>query len=441
MKYVELHSASAFSFLEGASRPEDLVSRAKQLEQPAIALVDRDGVYGAPRLHMAAKSVGIQPHVGAEISVEGFGNLARPPSWMPNSFPARPVRLPLLVKSRTGYQNLCRLMTRYKLREKEKGTGTANLDEVAEHAEGLVCLTGGEEGVLAASLSDKGFEDARKNIELLTTIFGRKNVYVELQRHCDVAEERRNQAAVRLAETMGLPFLATNGVRYATPAEREILDVFTCIRNHCKLETAGRLLERSDERHLRSTEEMVQLFSDLPEAIQNTSELSARLQYTLADLGYEFPRYPVPEGETMDSFLRKRTEEGFQNRYGAKRDDDLFERAKRQIERELALIEKLHLAGYFLIVWDIIRFCREQKILVQGRGSAANSAVCYSLGITAVDPVGMQLLFERFLSEERGEWPDIDLDLPSRDQREKAIQYVYQRYGQLGAAMTANVIT
>jgi len=304
-----------------------------------------------------------------------------------------------------------------------------------------VCLTGGEEGVLAASLSRKGFEDARRDIELLTTIFGRKNVYIELQRHCDVDEERRNQAAVRLGETLGLPLLATNGVRYATAAEREILDVFTCIRNHSKLETAGRLLERNDERHLRSTEEMVQLFSDLPEAIHNTLELSARLQYTLADLGYAFPRYPVPEGETMDSFLRKRTEEGFQNRYGAKRDDDLFERAKRQVERELALVEKLHLAGYFLIVWDIIRFCREQKILVQGRGSAANSAVCYSLGITAVDPVGMKLLFERFLSEERGEWPDIDLDLPSRDQREKAIQYVYQRYGQLGAAMTANVIT
>src|SRR5690349_15555012 len=390
---------------------------------------------------MAAKSVGIQPHVGAEISVEGFGNVARPPSWMPNSFPARPVRLPLLVKSRTGYQNLCRLMTRYKLREKEKGTGTASLDEVAEHAEGLVCLTGGEEGVLAASLSNKGFEEARKDIELLTTIFGRKNVYVELQRHCDVVEERRNQAAVQIGETLGLPLLATNGVRYATASEREILDVFTCIRNHSKLETAGRLLERNDERYLRSTEEMVQLFSDLPEAIHNTLELSARLEYTLADLGYEFPRYPVPEGETMDSFLRKRTEEGFQNRYGPKGDDDLFERAKRQIERELALIEKLHLAGYFLIVWDIIEFCRREGILVQGRGSAANSAVCYSLGITAVDPVGMDLLFERFLSEERGEWPDIDLDLPSGDKREKAIQYVYNRYGKLGAAMTANVIT
>src|SRR6266699_6240569 len=390
---------------------------------------------------MAAKSVGIQPHVGAESSGGGVGDLARPPSWMPNSFPARPVRLPLLVKSRTGYQNLCRLMTRYKLREKEKGTGTATLEEIGEHAEGLVCLTGGEEGMLAASITNRGYDEARKNIEKLTALFGRKNVYVEVQRHCDPVEERRNQAAVRLAGALGLPLLATNGVRYARAADREILDVFTCIRNHCKLETAGRLLERNDERHLRSTEQMVRLFSDLPEAIQNTFELSARLKYTLADLGYEFPRYPVPEGETMDSFLRKRSEEGFQNRYGAKRDDDLFERAKRQIERELALIEKLHLAGYFLIVWDIIRFCREQKILVQGRGSAANSAVCYSLGITAVDPVGMKLLFERFLSEERGEWPDIDLDLPSGDQREKAIQYVYQRYGQLGAAMTANVIS
>jgi error-prone DNA polymerase len=441
LRYVELHTASAFSFLEGASCPEDLVSRAKEMEMPAIALVDRDGVYGAPRFHMAAKSVGIRPHVGAEVSVEGFGNRAMPPQWMPNSFSERPARLPLLVENRTGYQNLCRLITRYKLREKEKGTGTTTLEEIAEHAEGLVCLTGGEEGALAASLSNHGYDAAQQNVETLTGLFGRKNVYIELQRHGDIAEERRNQAAVQLAETLGLPLLATNGVRYATAAERELLDVFTCIRNHAKLEMAGRLLERNDERHLRSTEEMVELFSDLPEAIGNTGELSARLEYTLADLGYEFPRYPVPDGETMDSFLRKRTEEGLQNRYAVKRDEDLFERARRQVQKELALIEKLHLAGYFLIVWDIIRFCREQKILVQGRGSAANSAVCYSLGITAVDPVGMELLFERFLSEERGEWPDIDLDLPSGDQREKAIQYVYQRYGQLGAAMTANVIT
>ena len=441
MTYVELHSASAFSFLEGASPPEDLVSRAKELDMQAIALVDRDGVYGAPRFHMEAKTVGIRAHVGAEISVEGFGSRAKLPDWMPNSSSLRPVRLALLVESRIGYQNLCRLITRYKLREKEKGTGSATLEEIAEHADGLVCLTGGEEGVLAASLANHGYDEARKNVERLISLFGRKNVYVELQRHCDSEEERRNQAAVRLAETLNLSVLATNGVRYATAAERELLDVFTCIRNHAKLETAGRLLERNDERLLRSAEEMRQLFRDLPEAIHNTGELSSRLGYTLAELGYEFPRYPVAEGETMDSFLRKRTEEGFQNRYGGKQNEELFERACKQVQRELALIEKLKLAGYFLIVWDIIRFCREQKILVQGRGSAANSAVCYSLGITAVDPVGMELLFERFLSEERGEWPDIDLDLPSGDQREKAIQYVYQRYGQLGAAMTANVIT
>ncbi len=181
---------------------------------------------------------------------------------------------------------------------------------------------------------------------------------------------------------------------------------------------------------------MARLFADLPEAIAQTEELSSRLKFTLQDLGYEFPKYPVGEGETQNSFLRRRTMEGMLARYGANN-----EKARRQLERELALIEKLDLAGYFLIVWDIIRFCGERNILVQGRGSAANSAVCYALGITAVDPVGMDLLFERFLSEERHEWPDIDLDLPSGDQRERAIQYVYERYGRLGAAMTANVIT
>jgi error-prone DNA polymerase len=214
------------------------------------------------------------------------------------------------------------------------------------------------------------------------------------------------------------------------------LDVLTSIRHHVTLDTAGRLLAQNSERHLKSPAEMARLFSDLPEAIANTEELSARLSFTLADLGYEFPKYPVPPGETMASFLRRRTEEGARRRYRP-----YHERARRQIERELALIEKLNLAGYFLIVWDIVCFCRDQGILAQGRGSAANSAVCYSLGITAVDPVGMDLLFERFLSEERGEWPDIDLDLPSGERRERVIQHVYQRYGQFGAAMTANVIT
>src|SRR5947208_6314926 len=195
------------------------------------------------------------------------------------------------------------------------------------------------------------------------------------------------------------------------------------------------------ELFVKSPKEMTQLFADLPEAIANTTELSARLEFTLQDLGYEFPKYPVPSGETMSSFLRRRTYEGARLRYDRRNGSPTFERAQKQIEHELALIEKLKLEGYFLIVWDIIQFCKNNAILVQGRGSAANSAVCYSLEITAVDPVGMELLFERFLSEERGEWPDIDLDLPSGDDRERVIQYLYKRYGERGAAMTANVIT
>ena len=439
--YVELHACSAFSFLEGGSLPEELADRAAQLGLPAVALLDRDGVYGSPRFHLAAKQRRVRAHIGAEISVAELGNQAGFPSWLPNKLPPRPVRLPVLVENRIGYQNLCRLITCYKLREKEKGTGAATLPEVARHAEGLVCLTGGPEGILAASLAQGGLEQACRSLNTLVALFGKRNVYLEVQRHFDRTEEQRNQAAVHLAETLKLPLLATNGVRYAQSQDREIADVFTCIRNHCQLETAGRLLDKNDQRFLRSPEEMTQVFSDLPEAIASTCELSTRLEYTLADLGYEFPKYPIPGGETMDSFLRKRTMEGLQQRYGPKNDDQLLEKAQRQVQRELQLIEKLKLAGYFLIVWDMVRFCREQGILVQGRGSAANSAVCYSLGITAVDPVGMELLFERFLSAERDDWPDIDLDLPSGDQREKAIQYVYQRYGKLGAAMTANVIT
>ncbi|HTE89049.1 MAG TPA: error-prone DNA polymerase, partial [Terriglobales bacterium] len=303
-----------------------------------------------------------------------------------------------------------------------------------------ICLTGGDDGPLATALAHGGMDEARRAVERLTEIFGRGNVYVELQRHFHRDQEARNRAAVEIARSLQLPLLATNGVCYASPRQRELCDVFTAIRHKRTLATAGRLLARNSERHLKSQQEMQQLFADFPEAVANTLELSSRLEFTLNDLGYQFPKYPVPEGETMMSFLRQRTEEGAQQHYG-RAGRDVRERTRHQIERELTLIEKLDLAGYFLIVWDLVRFSRAQGILVQGRGSAANSAVCYSLGITAVDPVGMDLLFERFLSEERGEWPDIDLDLPSGDQRERVIQYLYKLYGERGAAMTANVIT
>ena len=471
--YVELHARSAFSFLEGASLPEELIATCAQFGMPAMALLDTDGVYGAPRFYLAANKIDLKAHMGAEVSCSaldpvilsgacasqsdahaeskdpyprhfakgiGIPRFARNDKSAGNSKGVIPAfRLPLLVASRVGYQNLCRLITKMKLRAK-KGEGAVTAQELEEHAEGLICLTGGVEGPLAAALQQGGIDEARKQLDQLISIFGPRNVYVELQRHFQREEESRNRTAIDLARSLNLPLLATNGVCYAIAKSRGLCDAFTAIRNHRTLSTAGRLLSRNSERFVKSPQEMQQLFADLPEAITNTFELSSRLEFTLNDLGYEFPRYPVPEGETMNSFLHQRAWEGFHTRYG-RGSQDIQARARRQIEKELALIEKLKLAGYFLIVWDLVRYCREQDILVQGRGSAANSAVCYSLGITAVDAVSMELLFERFLSEERGEWPDIDLDLPSGDEREKVIQYVYKRYGERGAAMTANVIT
>ncbi|HXS98347.1 MAG TPA: error-prone DNA polymerase [Candidatus Limnocylindrales bacterium] len=396
--YVELLARSAFSFLEGSCLPEELAGACSAYDMPAMGIMDRNGVYGAVRFHMAAKKAGVRAHIGSELTCTNGHSY------------------PLLVENREGYRNLCRLVTRMKLRAK-KGEGAITLDEIAEYARGLICVT-------------------RSPDERLVNIFGRTHVFGELQRHFNREEEARNQEIVERSRRLGIGVVASNGPAYAVRAQRELLDVFTCIRNKVTLKTAGRLLERNSERHVKRPEEMARLFADLPEAISNTLEISSRLEFTLEDLGYEFPRYPVPEGDTMATFLRKRVEEGARRRY-----QPYSERARKQIARELDLIIHLGLEGYFLIVWDIVRFCRENDILVQGRGSAANSAVCYALEITAVDPVGMDLLFERFLSEQRHEWPDIDLDLPSGDKRERAIQYVYQRFGKLGAAMTANVIT
>ncbi|MGB6872130.1 MAG: error-prone DNA polymerase [Acidobacteriaceae bacterium] len=438
--YIELHAASAFSFLEGASQPEDLIERALELEMPSMALLDRNGVYGSARFHASAQRNSMRAHVGAEVTTSAFGSRLTLPAWLPHQFAKEPARLPLLCVSRGGYQNLCQLITQFKMRETIKAEGAATRDDLAQYADGLICLTGGEEGPLAAALARGGEAEGRAVVEELTRLFGRENVYIELQRHQEREEEARNQAALRIARSLRLPVVGTNGVRYAKPGDREVLDVFTSIRNHVDLDHAGRLLSRNNHLYLRNAAEMTALFRDIPGAIETTREIAQRLPFELNDLGYEFPHYPVPDGETMDSFLRKRVDEGVRLRYG-RMNHDLQEKAKKQVEHELVLIAKLGFAGYFLIVWDIIQYCKRNGILIQGRGSAANSAVCYALEITAIDPVGMELLFERFLNENRGEWPDIDLDLPSEEKREQAIQYVYQRYGELGAAMTANVIT
>ena len=437
-EYIELHAASAFSFLAGASQPEALIERAAELSMPALALADRNGLYGVARFHTMAKKTGVRAHIGAEIAVSSFGNMLTPPDWLPHECPAEPPRLVLLCASQTGYQNLCQLITRFKMREATKAEGAATLDDLEEFSDGLICLTGGDEGPLAAALAGKGNDGARKLADRLTAIYGRGNLYLELQRHGQREEECRNQSLLSLASSLNLPVIAANGVRYATEKDREILDVLTTIRHHTSLDKAGRLLSLNSSRQLRC---MQCLFADIPEAIANTRIVSDRLEFTLDNLGYEFPHSPVPDGETMDSFLEKRVEEGVRKRYGSQAKRSLLDKARAQVKHELKLIVKLGFAGYFLIVWELVRYCQQHGILVQGRGSAANSAVCYALEITAVDPVGMELLFERFLNENRGEWPDIDLDLPSGDQREQVIQYVYERYGQLGAAMTANVIS
>ena len=415
--YVELSARSAFSFLEAASTPEHLVDEAARLEIPALALLDVDGVYGGPRFHKAAQAAGVRPLVGAALTL------------------ADGTRLNLLVESRAGYRALCRLITRVKARA-PKGHARATLIDLEDAGAGLLCLTGGMDGPLTPDLLAGRRAAARATLERLVTSFGRDRVYVELQRHGTRESELVTRRAVALAREAGLPVVATAGARHATPGERPILDVLTAIRLRAPLEALGRRLSPNAERHLRAPAEMVRRFADLPQAAAVTGEIAARCGFTLQDLGYRFPDYPVPDGRPQIAYLQELVEAGARGRYRP-----VTARVRQQLARELALIEKLDLAGYFLIVWDIVREARARGILVQGRGSAANSAVCYSLGITAVDPVGMDLLFERFLSEERGEWPDIDLDLPSGERREAIIQYVYGRYGGTRAAMTANVIT
>jgi error-prone DNA polymerase len=435
--YIELHAASAFSFLQGASLPEALIQRAADLGYASMALLDADGVYGAPRFHKAANKAGLKAIIGAELTIESGGEGARGRGGRAD----QGTRLPVLVASAEGYRNLCRLVTKMKMRA-PKGEGALALEELDGCTSGLVALVG--PACLTTSLAPGPTRPLAPSppcplapcIDRVVGIFGRSNVCVELQRHLLRDQEADNAALSELAAKFRIPIIATNGVRFAEPSDRRLFDVLTCVHHKTTVDAAGRLLARNAERYLKPPETMARLFSDRADALAGTRELAERLEYTMEDLGYRFPAYPVPDGDTEMSFLRQRTDEGARDRYRPYSD-----KARRQIERELALIEKLELAGYFLIVWDIVRYCREQGILVQGRGSAANSAVCYSLGITAVDPIAMELLFERFLSEERGEWPDIDLDLPSGDRREQVIQHVYQKYGRLGAAMTANVIT
>ena len=454
--YVELRCRSAFSFLDGASLPEDLVATAAAGGHDTLALADVNGLYGAPRFFAAARSAGIRAIVGAEITFapdEGraSGGTARQAD---SSTPPPP--LLLLAEDRRGYRNLCRLLTDMH-RGRPKGQAAVTHALLAQH---LTAHHGGGADGAGGGLVALAGARPRPDLPVLLQIFGRDRLYLEVQRHLDAAEAHRVEATFAQAEAHGIAVVATNDVRYTTPERRRIHDVLVCARHGATVDEIGRTLSPSVEHHLKPPTEMAALFRDRPATVRATRAIAERCAFTLADLGYAFPTYPVDPGETEQGLLEKLVWQGAANRYRMDADSSasasgdagsqsLGARARRQLAHELRIIGALELAGYFLVVWDIVQFARSRGILIQGRGSAANSAVCYALGITAVDPVGMELLFERFLSEERvrgasnvtDRMPDIDLDLPSGERRESVIQYVYAKYGAQGAAMTANVIS
>ena len=402
-RYAALWVKSNFSFLEGASHPEELVEQAREHNLVALALTDRDGVHGVVRAHARARELGVHLIIGAQITLE----------HAPNAM------LLLLAETRAGYANLCRLITGGRLRS-PKGECAVRWTEVCEAAPGLLALIGG-------AIPEPALKRLRE-------AFGAR-LHALIARH-RLAGEVEPEARLRaLAARAGLRRVAALEVLYHTPARRPLQDVLTCIREKVRLETAGRRLKPNAEHDLKSPAAFAELFADDPQAVRATLEIAERCAFSLAELRYRYPSERLPGGMTSAEWLRQLTAEGARWRYGGRVPDDV----ELQLERELELIEELDYPGYFLTMWEIVEYCRARGILCQGRGSAANSAVCYCLGITAVDPVRMGLLFERFISRERPDPPDIDLDI-EHERREEVIQHVYDKYGRAHAAMAANVV-
>lgn len=412
--YAELGASSAFSFLQACGQPHQLVEQAAQRGLECLALTDFGGVYGAVQFHQAARKAGIHPIIGTQIRLPNGGKLR------------------LLCKDHRGYQNLCRLLT-LSHAQSPKGIHQSKWEDIQKYSCGIFALLNTN---TITKYNTKNLKLEIKNIlQYLKNIYG-KYLYIEICRHMDRHEAASIKTLEDAASAFGVPLVATNDVRHPTPRDKPLLDVMTCMAHHTTLDAAGRTLLPNAQWSLKSPAQMQAMFADTPQALRNTAHIAEQCEFSLDAIHYQFPAFPTPASEPPMRYLRALTYAGAHERYRP-----LTQKARKQLEHELTIIERLDLAGYFLIVWDIVRYARSQGILAQGRGSAANSAVCYSLGITAVDPVRRGLLFERFLSEQRGEWPDIDIDLPSRERRERVIQYVYDTYGPRGAAMTANVIT
>ena len=439
---VELHACSSFSFLRGASDPEEIVSRAAELDYEAIGVLDDDGFYGSAKAHRAAKKLGLRALVGTMLPLEQYDL-----NCLSNGEASDVGKVPVLVRHARGYQALCVALTQYHLRgSQDQRKHDIHAWIQCWQAGDLVALTGANDGRLHHYVRTKQWKKAKGWIESLVRIFGREHVYLEMTRYGARDEYRIEQALIELAERFQIPIVACHAPIYARRSDRLLADAFACLRHYTTLDQAGRLLARHSERYLKSPKQMLELFSDRPEWLQQSHELAASLDFGLENLGYQFPRFREGNvslnAEQEQAKLKELCLSGVQSRYlRHKQDKGFMSKVRGQLERELQLIARLGFSGYFLIVWNLVRFAQSQGMLCQGRGSAANSVVCYCLGITNADPIASGLLFERFLSETRTSWPDIDVDFPSGEKREAVIQYVYERYSPRGAAMTANVIT
>ncbi len=408
-RYVPLLSKSHFSFLEGASHPDELIEAAHAFGLHAIALTDRDGVYGVVHAHVKARELGMKLIVGSQVTVDDGTSLL------------------LLAQDRDGYASLCRLITSGR-RRSPKGESKVSWSEVTAHARGLIALWGGRESLLLHPV-----EPARVASDLKDA-FGDR-LYALVARH-RTAEEIEDEKRLRQrAARYELPVVAAVETLYHHSTRRRLQDVLTCIRHRLPLAEIGRRTRPNAEHALRPPVSFAALFAEDPHAVGRTLEVAERCSFSLDELRYRYPSEQLPDGSTSAEWLRTLTFEGARKRY----DGTIPPAVAAQLEKELELIEELDYCGYFLTMWEIVEFCREHDILCQGRGSAANSAVCYCLRVTAVDPVRMDLLFERFLSRERNEPPDIDLDI-EHERREEVIQFVYAKYGRTHAAMVANVV-
>jgi error-prone DNA polymerase len=428
--YAELHAHSAYSFLDGASTPEELAEEAARLDLRAIALTDHDGLYGVVRFAEAAKELDVATVFGAELSLGGGDRTEVPDPPGPH--------LLVLARGPEGYRRLSRELAKAHLAGGEKGVLRYDYDALTEASGGhWQILTGCRKGHVRQALSSGGSEAAGKALADLVDRFGRDRVSVELTHHGHPLDDERNAALAELAPKFGVGIVATTAAHFAEPARGRLAMAMGAIRARNSMDEAAGFLAPLGGSHLRSGEEMARLFAHCPEVVKAAADLGEQCAFGLALIAPQLPPFDVPDGHTEDSWLRHLVMQGARNRYGP---PERAPRAYAQIEHELKVVETLTFPGYFLVVHDITRFCRENNILAQGRGSAANSAVCYALGVTNVDPVANELLFERFLSPARDGPPDIDIDIES-DLREKAIQYVYDRYGRDYAAQVANVIT